>query len=74
MTENHDKRKNDVQNAHDRDELFRYGADALDAAEEDDADERRDGDAEDEVQQRPLTLSCRDERVRSRHSESRRWS
>ena len=63
MTENDDKGKYDIKKTHDRDQLLRDGADALDAAEEDDADERRDGDAEDEVQQRPLTLGCRDERV-----------
>ena len=63
VTENHDKRKNDVQNAHDRDELFRHRADAFDAAEEDHADERRDCNAKNKVQQRPLPFRCRNESV-----------
>ena len=63
VTENHDKRKNDVQNAHDRNELFRHRADAFDAAEEDHADERRDCNAKNKVQQRPLPFRCRNESV-----------
>ena len=63
MAKNHDQSKNNVQDAHDRDELFRHGADALDAAEEDHADQRGDRNAEHEVQQLPLPFRSRDEGV-----------
>ena len=59
----HDDRKDDVEHAHERNELFRDRTDALDAAEEDQRDGRRDRNAEDEVQQVALTFSGRDKGV-----------
>ena len=63
MGKDHDDRKDDVEHAHERNELFRDRTDALDAAEEDQRDERRDRNAEDEVQQVALTFSGRDKGV-----------
>ena len=63
MAENHGQREDDVQNAHNWDKFFRHGADALDAAEKDYADQRGNHNAEHEVQQLPLLFRCRDKGV-----------
>ena len=63
VAEDDDEGEDDIENAHDRDELFGHRADALDAAEEDHADQARDHKAENEVQQLPLPFCRGDEGV-----------
>ena len=63
VAEDDDEGEDDIEDAHDRDELLGHRADTLDAAEEDHADQARDHKAENEVQQLPLPFCRGDEGV-----------